>query len=473
MTTDTHTRNQRRRRLALLCCLGAGFGTLVDASVITYTVPYLGSELQAETNGVQWFLAAYSLSFGLGLVPGGRLGDAYGRRGLFLLGLAVFVLGAVASGFAPTIWIAVAGQLVQGVGAGLISAQVLGIIQDEFAGTGRVRALALYSMAGAAAAILGPVASGIVLTALPDALAWRAVVLLSVPPVLVTVILAVFLRPAEQSRARRPDLDLPGIALLAAIVVLVTLPVIDPGVTGGVLVAVVAAVLLLLATLVLWERRYAGTGKTPLFVPALMRSNGFVAGNIVALLWFGAVVAHIGIVTIFLLQGQSLSPLLVAAVLVPSAVARLAASAFSSRLFARLGPASVTIGLAVQVVALAVLCLATVWLSGPTLLTVIVVTEIAAGLTAGLVEPPLRAITLGFAAHAVRGVAASFLQLTQRLSATFCVALATGLLLGTAGARPTEVGLRSGLLVCLSLLIVATIVSRLWLEPTHRPRAPR
>ena len=112
--TDAHTRSQRHRRLALLCCLGAGFGTLVDASVITYTVPYLGSELQAETNGVQWFLAAYSLSFGLGLVPGGRLGDVYGRRGLFIVGLAIFVLGAVASGLAPTIWIAVAGRLVQG-----------------------------------------------------------------------------------------------------------------------------------------------------------------------------------------------------------------------------------------------------------------------------------------------------------------------------------------------------------------------
>ena len=471
--TDAHTRSQRRRRLALLCCLGAGFGTLVDASVITYTVPYLGSELQAQTNGVQWFLAAYSLSFGLGLVPGGRLGDAYGRRGLFILGLAVFVFGAIASGLAPTIWIAVAGRLVQGFGAGLISAQVLGIIQDEFAGPGRVRALALYSMAGAAAAILGPLACGLVLTTLPDALAWRAVVLLSVPPVLVTVVLALFLQSGPHGRTRRPDLDLPGIAALGAIVVLVTLPVIDPGVTGAALVAVVGAVVLLLAALVLWERRYAGTGKTPLFVPALMRSTGFVSGNVVALLWFGAVVAHIGIVTIFLLQGVGLSPLLVAAVLVPSAGARLAASGFSSRLFARLGPASVTIGLACQVVALTVLCLATIWLSGQTLVAVIVVTEIAAGLTAGLVEPPLRAITLGFAADAFRGVAASFLQLTQRLAATFCVALATGLILGTTDARPTEAGLRAGLLVCLALMIVATAVSRLRLEPAHRQRVPR
>jgi MFS family permease len=463
-------RAHHHRRLALLCCLGAGFGTLVDASVITYTVPHLGSELQAETNGVQWFLAAYSLSFGLGLVPGGRLGDVYGRRGLFIVGLAIFVLGAVASGLAPTIWIAVAGRLVQGFGAGLISAQVLGIIQDEFAGPGRVRALALYSMAGAAAAILGPVACGLVLTSLPDALAWRAVVLLSVPPVLVTVVLALFLHPEPHVRGGRPHLDLPGIIALGGIVVLVTLPVIDPGITGTALVTILATVLVLLAALVFWERRYAGSGRTPLFVPALMRSPGFVSGNVVALLWFGAVVAHIGIVTIFLLQGQGLSPLLVAAVLVPSAVARLAASGFSSRLFARLGPASVTIGLACQVLALTVLCLATLRFSGETLVTVIVVTEFFAGLTAGLVEPPLRAITLGFAADAFRGVAASFLQLTQRLSATFCVALATGLILGTTGAPPTEAGLRAGLLVCLTLLIGATIVSRIWLEPAHRHR---
>ncbi|MCU1446212.1 MAG: Transporter [Cryobacterium sp.] len=228
---------------------------------------------------------------------------------------------------------------------------------------------------------------------------------------------------------------------------------------------------LLLAAQVLWERRYAATGRNPLFVPALMRSPGFVAGNVVALLWFGAVVAHIGIVTIFLLQGEGLSPLLVAAVLVPSAAARPAASGFSSRLFAWLGPASVTIGLASQVLALAALCLATLWFSGDTLVAVIVVTEVAAGLTAGLVEPPLRAITLGFAADAFRGVAASFLQLTQRLSATFCVAIATGLILGTTGAPPTTVDLRAGLLVCLALLIGATVVSRSRLEAAHRQRA--
>jgi hypothetical protein len=123
------------------------------------------------------------------------------------------------------------------------------------------------------------------------------------------------------------------------------------------------------------------------------------------------------------------------------------------------------------VLALAALCLATLWFSGDTLVAVIVVTEVAAGLTAGLVEPPLRAITLGFAADAFRGVAASFLQLTQRLSATFCVAIATGLILGTTGAPPTTVDLRAGLLVCLALLIGATVVSRSRLEAAHRQRA--
>ena len=204
-----------------------------------------------------------------------------------------------------------------------------------------------------------------------------------------------------------------------------------------------------------------------------LRSTGFVFGNVVALLWFGAVVAHIGVVTIYLLQGEGLSPLLVATVLVPSALARLTASGVSSRLYARLGSVSVTIGLFCQVCALVVLCLATMRLSGQALVSAIIVTEFAAGPTAGLVEPPLRAITLGFAADAVRGVAASFLQLTQRLSATFCVALATGLILGTSGARPTTAGLRAGLLVCLALLIVATIVSRFRLEPAHNARVGR
>lgn len=464
----------RRRRLALLCCLGAGFGTLFDSAIVTYTVPDLTGELGAETNAIQWFLAAYSLTFGLGLVPGGRLGDVYGRRGLFVGGLVIFLIGALAAGLSPGIWIAVAARVVQGCGAGLISAQVLGIIQDEFSGTARVKALALYTMAGAGAAIVGPLTAGAALTWLPSGVGWRVVLLSSIPIILATALLAgvALARPAAPVRGRA-QLDLPGIAALGLIVVLVTLPVIDPGVTGPLLWAVLGTVAVVTAGLVLWERHYAARGLVPLFAPALVRSRGFVAGNVVALLWFGSILAQAGIVTIFLLQNRQ--PLLVAVLLAPAALARILSSGWSSRLYSRFGTRVIAVGLCAQALATVALIVGTVVADGPALLVLILLIECVVGVMSGFVEPPLRAVTLGFAPDGFRGVAASFLQLTQRLSATFCVALATGLvfgsLSGSADGSATVDGLRNGLILCAILGVGSTVVAAAVLGPAAREQA--
>ena len=459
--------SDRRRRLALLCCLGAGFGTLFDSAVVTYTVPFLSSELGAETNAIQWFLAAYSLTFGIGLVPGGRLGDVYGRRGLFIGGLVVFIAGALAAGLAPTIWIVVLARVAQGFGAGLISAQVLAIIQDEFRGTARVKALALYTMAGAAAAIVGPLAAAAALTWLPADIGWRAVLLLNIPVILATAVLAflVLAKPVLAPR-RRVDVDVPGIAALAIIVLLVTLPVIDPGVTEAFLWVIVAGILVLGTGLVFWERRYAARGRVPLFVPALMRSRGFIGGNLVALLWFGAVVSQITVVTLFLLETRE--PLVVALILVPASLVRIVSSSWSSRLYSRFGERIITVGLSAQALSTVALIASTLIVTGDALLVLIVVIECWVGVMAGFVEPPLRAATLGFAPDGYRGVAASFLQLAQRLSSVFCVALATGLVIGTASGIATPEGLRNGLLLCALLLIVAAVIAGTVLAPAAR-----
>ena len=386
----------------------------------------------------------------------------------------VFIAGALAAGLAPTIWIVVLARVAQGFGAGLISAQVLAIIQDEFRGTARVKALALYTMAGAAAAIVGPLAAAAALTWLPADIGWRAVLLLNIPVILATAVLAflVLAKPVPSPSVagavaqRRVDIDVPGIAALAIIVLLVTLPVIDPGVTEAFLWVIVAGILVLGTGLVFWERRYAARGRVPLFVPALMRSRGFIGGNLVALLWFGAVVSQITVVTLFLLETRE--PLVVALILVPASLVRIVSSSWSSRLYSRFGERIITVGLSAQALSTVALIGSTLVLTGDTLLVLIVVIECWVGVMAGFVEPPLRAATLEFAPDGYRGVAASFLQLSQRLSSVFCVALATGLVIGTASGIATPEGLRNGLLLCALLLIVAAVIAGTVLAPAAR-----
>ena len=452
---------------ALSCCLAAGFATLLDATVVAYTAPTVASSLDATTSGVQWFLAAYSLTFGLGLVPAGRLGDAFGRRGLFVAGMLAFLLGAIASALAPTVWLLVAGRLAQGLGAGFVSAQVLGIIQDTSRGTARVRALGAYSAVGALAAIVGPLLGGILLEVFPPTVGWRCVLLTPVP----FAALAIWrgLRSLPRSRPARltTGLDLPGIALLGAVVVAVTLPVIDPGMPLPLVVVTFGAVGVLVVALIAWERRYARRGRLPLFAPALLRSGGFVAGNVVALLWFGSLLALSTVIAVFFLQAQQLPALLIAAGLVPSSLARLVTSRASGAIFARFGSTAITAGLAIEFVCLIALVLATLAVDSDALFVTVMVIQVAMGFAGGLVEPALRAVTLGFAPSTLHGVAASFLQLTQRLSATVFVALATGILLGAgagAGAKPGPGSLRAATLVCAAAVLTALAVAW-WSSP--------
>ncbi|WP_159502426.1 MFS transporter [Microbacterium sp. 18062] len=451
--TDPAPRDRGGARAALWCCLGAGFTTLVDASVVAFTAPDVQATLGLSTAGVQWYLACFSLAFGLGLVPSGRLGDAFGRRVLFLGGLVLFLVGGVLSAAAFDGVLLVGGRLVQGFGAGFISAQVLGVIQDLYRGHERVRALAAYTAAGALAAVVGPVVTGIVLQTVPPDVAWRIVLLIPVLFAAATIVLGLRGLPRDTRTRRAVDLDVVGILALGALAVLVTRPVIDPGMPAPAIVAIVAVCGLLVAGLVWWERRYAGRGRLPLFAPALMRSRGFVTGNVVALLWFGSILA-VGTITTVTFLDQGIPALVIALALVPSALARMLAARVAHRLFVRHGALIVGYATIAQTVFLAVLAGAALLWDGWALFAAAAVIQIAAGVASGIVEPPLRAVTLSFAPASVHGVAASFLQLTQRLSATFFVALATGLLLG-AGGQATAESLRGAVLICVAASAVS------------------
>ncbi|MFD4958874.1 MFS transporter [Microbacterium sp. NPDC058389] len=459
-----------RARPALWACLAAGFATLFDATVITYAAPAVSSSLGGSTAGTQWLLASFSLTFGLGLIPSGRLGDVYGRRPLFLLGLGIFLVGGVAAVAAPTIVVLVAARFVQGLGAGVISAQVLGVIQDLFAGAARLRALAAYTAVGGCAGVLGPVLAAVLLGAVGADAAWRLVLLTPLPLVVAALVLGWRGMPAARhARATRVWLDLPGIVLLCLIVVALTLPVVEPGLSGAAGIGVVVAAAGLAVVLVLWERRYHRSGRLPLFAPALVRSRGFVVGNIVALLWFGSGIAASSAVTLYFLQSPALSALLIALVFAPGALARVGGSLVSLPVVRRLGAsATVWIGLGLQATLFAGLAIAAPQLPDGALF-VVAAAQIGLGVGGGLVEPVVRASTLSFAPPELHGVAASFLQLTQRLAATFLVALAAGILLTSTGVS-TAGTLQTALATCALGSLVAVLAS---LDPAFRRAGAR
>jgi MFS family permease len=305
--------------------------------------------------------------------------------------------------------------------------------------------------------MVGPLLAGGALLVLEERIAWRVILLLPAPFIAATLWIAWrYLPHAHRTRTARVPLDMPGIVLLGALVVTATLPAIDPGLPPGAVAAAAVAIALLGGGLVWWERRYHRTGRMPLFAPALMRSRGFVAGNVVALLWFGSLLASGTAATIYLLQELRIPALMLALVLIPSSLARLIAARYNSRVFARFGAGTVSLGIAAEAIGLGALAVCAALIDGWVFALVFAGLQLVLGVSSGLTEPAIRALTLNHAPGDMAGVAASFLQLTQRLSATFMVALATGLLI--AGGVSAD-SLRQVLVVCAALMAVSMLVS--------------
>ncbi|MGW7750613.1 MFS transporter [Streptomyces violaceusniger] len=221
------TRFDTGRRRVIAVCMAAGTTTLLDNSVLNIAIPALRASLHAGPTEVQWIVAGYSLSFGLTLVPGGRLGDVHGRKTLFLAGLATFTAVGVVAAVATHPSVVIAARLLQGAAAGLVNSQVIGTIQDVFSGQDRARALGLYAVTSGVAAALGPPLGGALIAAVGPDLGWRLTLLLTVPFGLATLALAVRYLPTPRPNAGHTDLDPVGLVLVGALALVVMVPFIQ------------------------------------------------------------------------------------------------------------------------------------------------------------------------------------------------------------------------------------------------------
>ncbi|HEY0001244.1 MAG TPA: MFS transporter, partial [Actinoplanes sp.] len=411
-----------------------------------------------------------SLTFGLALVPSGRLGDAHGRKWLFIGGVMLFCASAIVAGTAQEAWVVAAARLLQGVGAGTVNPQVIGIIQELFDGRQRTRALGAYAIVGGIAGVIGPLVGGTLIGALGDAYGWRCVLLLNVPFGLVTVPLAVRWFPAARPAGRvRTSLDLPGLAGLAAVTLCLLLPFTLPGDQGPPRVVWFAAAPVLLVAWIGWERRYARRGRTPVLLPSLVGAGGFRTGTLIAMFQFGASLSSSLAITLYLQDRLGWSALHAALTTLPSALGFAVTSAFGWRVVGRYGAVSVAWALVGSlVVVIATGCVLALVPSGHLGLA-LTATQLCAGAATGLIVSPNQALTLAHAPPGSAGLAAGFLQLAQRISASIGTAAVAGVVL-SAPPGPGRAPIVHGLAVCAVMLAIATALAwRDALRDAHPP----
>jgi len=272
----------RGRWLMLLVLLAGQFMALLDVTIVNVAMPTVGRSLHASGAELQLVVAGYTVSYAMLLITGARMGDLFGRRRMFLAGVAIFTLASLVCGIAPGIGVLIGARFVQGAGAAAMMPQIMSVIQVRFEGAARARALSAYTAVLSSGFVAGMVIGGVLVTANLFGQAWRPVFLVNVPIGVAVLALVPRVMPRDEagrgSSGRR--LDLAGLAIAVPAVFLVVLPLMLghqenwPWWTF----ACIALGLILAVAFVGVERRIADRGGDPLLNLAVLRAPGLVPG---------------------------------------------------------------------------------------------------------------------------------------------------------------------------------------------------
>src|SRR4051794_14053738 len=412
------------RWMALAVVLAAGFMTLLDVSIVNVALPSIEQSLHAQPNELQWIVSGYALALGLLLVPSGRFGDAHGRRPVFMVGVALFVVASAACALAPTSLALVLMRIVQGFAGGVLSPQISGLIQSLFRGQERGKAFGYFGTTIGVSTAVGPLTGGALIALFGVHDGWRAVFFVNLPIGAAILLLARRYLPAPTTAERRRQaLDPLGVVLLGAAVVCILVPFIEQRTWHSPLrLALFPLGAVLLALWVLHERRY-GRDREPLVSLDLFRIRSYVLGAPVGLIYFAGFIAVFFILTQYLQLGLGYPAWKSGLAATPFAIGGALVSSAGSRQVLRRGPKLVAFGLATVLVGLAGVWLAVGAHPGRDVALWTALPLLIAGLGGGLVISPNLTLTLSEVPVERAGSAGGVLQTGQRIGSATGIAV--------------------------------------------------
>ncbi|GAA2009054.1 EmrB/QacA subfamily drug resistance transporter [Nakamurella flavida] len=442
------------RWVLLASIMGSGIAG-IDATVVNIALPAIGADLGTGFAALQWTITAYTLTLASLILLGGSLGDRFGRRRVFLIGVVWFAVASLLCGLAPGPEALVAARALQGVGGALLTPGSLAMIQASFHPDDRARAIGVWSGFGGVATAIGPFLGGWLL----ESVGWRWIFLINVPLAVAVVVLAVRHVPETRDPHAAKGIDVlgAGLSILALAGLTYAIIAVPENGAGGLVLPATAIGLCALAAFVVVERRLPH----PMVPPAVFRNRTFTAANVVTFLVYGAFGGAFFLLAVQLQVVSGFSPLAAGTAMLPVTVLMLALSARFGQLATRIGPRlPMTAGTSLCTVA--VLLMLRIG-PGAHYLTEVLPAVAVLGLGLSLLVAPLTATVLGAAPAEQAGVASGINNAVAR--AAGLVAVAAFPVLGGLGGQSYDdpVAFDRGFGIALSiaagLLVVGAVVS--------------
>ena len=433
------------RWVALVVLLAGGFLPPLDFFIVNVALSSIHESLGATPAELQLVLSGYACGYGVFLITGGRLGDLYGRKRCFLIGMAGFSLASLACGAATSASGLVFARIVQGSAAALLLPQVLGSIRALFQNERELaRAMSAYAIMMGTAAAIGQFSGGALIAWNPAGLGWRAIFLLTLPLCGATLLLAWKVVP-ETGGGRDVRLDLGGAGLISLALAAVVLPLSEgreQGWPAWVFVALACAPILT-GAFFWYEDRLSRAGGMPLIDMALWRIPSFRRGVLVAALFFFTTTFYL-LFGLYQQEGRGMKPLEVGLAIVPYGIGLFVGPLISAPLVA-LRPKLLAIGMGIQVSFYTLVgFLVFAGIDGPGLSVAVFL----AGVGQGVAFPRLFATVLGDVPPAQAGVAAGITNSAMQIGAAISVAAIGSLFFTVLGSGTGERGLCAGVFHC-------------------------
>jgi EmrB/QacA subfamily drug resistance transporter len=391
------------------------FMIMLDNTVVNVALPSIQRDLGSSLSGLEWTVNAYTLSFAVLLATGGRLGDIFGRRRTFLIGVVIFAASSAAAGLAPGTGALIVSRVAQGVGGALMMPATLSIVTNAFEPHERGKAIGTWAGVSALALAIGPVLGGL----LTEHVSWRAIFYINIPVAIAAILATLFAVRESRDETVGREVDYLGVGTLTAGLTALVLALIEGNSWGwgsSAIVALLAGSVVMLVAFVLIERRV----KAPVVEFPLFASRNFVGANLVALIVTFAMLAQFFFIAIYMQNILGLSPVEAGVRFLPATLMIVAVAPIAGRLTDRIGPRWL-IGTGLTLVSISLYWLTTIEIS--TTYADIWPSFILMGLGMALVMSPMSTAAMNAVPVAKAGVASGILSMNRMIGGSLGVAV--------------------------------------------------